>query len=110
MLDTYAVGRCTEYLCISQEIHQLAISDTASPVLAGIYVTLMSKMYRARDAANADMSRWQESHEGHEATTAALRELGRSHLAQALWRHSENTTKEALSVVVSSLAEASRTI
>ena len=68
----------------------------------------MSKVHRARGAANADTLRWQESHEEHEAIMAALREPGRPRLAQVLRLHSENTAKEVLSVVASSLAEAGR--
>ncbi|MDF6748798.1 FCD domain-containing protein, partial [Escherichia coli] len=109
MLDAHAAGRRTEYFRINQEIHQLIIDGTANPVLAGIYAALMSKVHRARGAANADMLRWQESHEEHEAIMAALREPGRPRLAQVLRHHSENTAKEVLSVVANSLAEASRT-
>ncbi|MGM3277192.1 FCD domain-containing protein, partial [Ralstonia sp. 24A2] len=81
----------------------------ANPVLASIYAALMSKVHRARGAANADMLRWQESHEEHEAIMAALREPGRPRLAQVLREHSENTAKEVLSVVARSLSEPART-
>ncbi|EHP42594.1 GntR family transcriptional regulator [Cupriavidus basilensis OR16] len=53
-------GRRTEYFRTNQEIHQLIIDGAANPVLAGIYATLMSKVHRARGAANADMLRWQD--------------------------------------------------
>ncbi|CAJ0802029.1 hypothetical protein LMG18090_04228 [Ralstonia mannitolilytica] len=105
MLDAHAAGRRTEYFRINQEIHQLIIDGAANPVLASIYATLMSKVHRARGAANADMLRWQESHEEHEAIMEALREPGRPRLAQVLRWHSENTAKEVLSVVARSLAE-----
>jgi DNA-binding GntR family transcriptional regulator len=105
MLEAHAAGRRTEYFRINQEIHQLIIDGAANPVLASIYATLMSKVHRARGAANADMLRWQESHEEHEAIMEALREPGRPRLAQVLRWHSENTAKEVLSVVARSLAE-----
>ncbi len=105
MLEAHAAGRRTEYFRTNQEIHQLIIDGAANPVLAGIYATLMSKVHRARGAANADMLRWQESHEEHEAIMAALREPGRLRLAQVLRQHSENTAKEVLTVVARTLSE-----
>jgi len=105
MIDAHAAGRRTEYFRINQEIHQLIIDGAANPVLASVYASLMSKVHRARGAANADTLRWQESHEEHEAIMAALREPGRTRLAQALRHHSENTAREVLSVVERSLAE-----
>jgi len=105
MIDAHAAGRRTEYFRINQEIHQLIIDGAANPVLAGIYAALMSKVHRARGAANADTLRWQESHEEHEAIMAALREPGRPRLAQVLRSHSENTAREVLSVVERSLSE-----
>lgn len=105
MLDAHAAGRRTEYFRTNQEIHQLIIDGAANPVLAGIYAMLMSKVHRARGAANADMLRWQESHEEHEAIMSALREPGRPRLAQVLRGHSENTAKEVLTVVARTLSE-----
>jgi DNA-binding GntR family transcriptional regulator len=104
MLDAHAAGRRTDYFRANQEIHQLIIDGAANPVLSSIYAALMSKIHRARGAANADSLRWQESHEEHEAIMSALREPGRPRLASALRAHSENTAKEVLSVVARSLA------
>ncbi|AOY92114.1 GntR family transcriptional regulator [Cupriavidus sp. USMAA2-4] len=108
MLEAHAAGRRTEYFRINQEIHQVIIDGAANPVLAGIYAALMSKVHRARGAANADTLRWQESHEEHEAIMAALREPGRPRLAAVLRHHSENTAREVLSVVERSLSEPAR--
>ncbi|AOY98328.1 GntR family transcriptional regulator [Cupriavidus sp. USMAHM13] len=108
MVEAHAAGRRTEYFRINQEIHQVIIDGAANPVLAGIYAALMSKVHRARGAANADTLRWQESHEEHEAIMAALREPGRPRLAAVLRHHSENTAREVLSVVERSLSEPAR--
>ncbi len=105
MVDAHAAGRRTDYFRINQEIHQLIIDSADNVVLSGIYATLMSKVHRARGAANADMLRWQESHEEHEAIIAAMRERGRPRLAQILREHSENTAREVLRVVEQTLAE-----
>jgi len=105
MIDAHDAGRRTDYFRINQEIHQLIIDGAGNAVLAGIYAMLMSKVHRARGAANADMPRWQESHEEHEAIIAALREPGRPRLPQVLRQHSENTAKEVLRVVEQTLAE-----
>ena len=74
-------------------------------MLSGIYATLMSKVHRARGAANADLMRWQESHEEHEAIMQALREPARPRLSGILREHSENTAREVLRVVELTLAE-----
>lgn len=105
MIDAHAAGRRTDYFRINQEIHQLIIDAADNMVLSGIYATLMSKVHRARGAANADMLRWQESHEEHEAIMAALHEEGRPRLAKILREHSENTAREVLRVVEQSLKE-----
>lgn len=81
------------------------MDSTDNAVLSGIYATLMSKVHRARGAANTEMLRWQESHEEHEAIMAALREAGRPRLPQILREHSENTAKEVLRVLEQTLAE-----
>ena len=57
MLDAHAAGRRTDYFRINQEIHQLIIDGAANPVLSSIYAMLMSKVHRARGAANADTLR-----------------------------------------------------
>lgn len=105
MIDAHAASRRTDYFRINQEIHQLIVDSADNAVLSGIYAMLMSKVHRARGAANADMLRWQESHEEHEAIMAALREAGRPRLPQILREHSENTAKEVLRVLEQTLAE-----
>lgn len=105
MIDAHAAGKRTDYFRINQEIHQLIIDSASNAVLSAIYATLMSKVHRARGAANADMLRWQESHEEHEAIMEALREPGRPRLAEILRDHSENTAREVLRVVEATLAE-----
>ena len=105
MIDAHAAGRRTDYFRINQEIHQLIVDSADNAVLSGIYATLMSKVHRARGAANTEMLRWQESHEEHEAIMAALREAGRPRLPQILREHSENTAKEVLRVLEQTLAE-----
>ncbi|CAG2139358.1 hypothetical protein LMG19282_01627 [Cupriavidus campinensis] len=105
MIDAHAASRRTDYFRINQEIHQLIVDSADNAVLSGIYATLMSKVHRARGAANTDMLRWQESHEEHEAIMAALREAGRPRLPQILREHSENTAKEVLRVLEQTLAE-----
>ncbi|MDT6961287.1 GntR family transcriptional regulator [Cupriavidus sp. SZY C1] len=105
MIDAHAAGKRTDYFRINQEIHQMIVDSVGNAVLSGIYATLMSKVHRARGAANADQLRWQESHEEHDAIMAALREPGRPRLASILRAHSENTAREVLRVVEQSLAE-----
>ena len=109
MIDAHEAGKRTDYFRINQEIHQLIVDSADNAVLSGIYATLMSKVHRARGAANADLMRWQESHEEHDAIMAALREPGRPRLASILRDHSENTAREVLRVVEQTLAEPART-
>ncbi len=103
MLDAYGKGLRTEYFRTNQAIHQMIVDGAGNPVLASIYASLMSKVHRARGAANADMSRWQASHEEHDEIIAALREPGRPRLAEVLRAHSENTAREVLSVVAEAI-------
>ncbi|WP_228770783.1 GntR family transcriptional regulator [Cupriavidus sp. U2] len=105
MIDAHDAGRRTDYFRINQEIHQMIVDSADNAVLSGIYATLMSKVHRARGAANADLMRWQESHEEHEAIMTALHEPGRPRLAGILREHSENTAREVLRVVELTLAE-----
>lgn len=103
MLDAHGKGLRTEYFRTNQAIHQMIVDGAGNPVLASIYASLMSKVHRARGAANADMSRWQASHEEHDEIIAALREPGRPRLAEVLRAHSENTAREVLSVVAEAI-------
>lgn len=103
MVDAHGKGLRTEYFRINQQIHQMIIDSAANPVLSSIYAALMSKVHRARGAANADHSRWQESHDEHEQIMAALREAGRPRLGEVLRAHSENTGAEVLSVVAEAI-------
>lgn len=103
MLDAHSKGHRTDYFRINQEIHQLIVDGAANPVLSSIYAALMSKVHRARGAANADHLRWQESHDEHEQIMRALREDGRPRLGDVLKAHSENTATEVLSVVAEAI-------
>lgn len=105
MINAYAAGRRTDYFRINQEIHQLIVDSAENAVLSGLYAMLMSKVHRARGAANAGMIRWQESHEEHETIMSALRETGCPKLSKILRQHSESTAKEVLRVVEESLSE-----
>ena len=103
MLDAHGKGHRTEYFRINQQIHQMIVDGAGNSVLSSVYAALMSKVHRARGAANADLSRWQESHEEHDRIMAALREAGRPHLGEVLKAHSENTGTEVLSVVAEAI-------
>jgi len=105
MVEAHLAGKRTDYFRINQEIHQLIVDGAENPVLSGIYATLMSKVHRARGAANADLMRWQGSHDEHDAIIDALREQDRPRLARILREHSENTAKEVSRIVEETLAE-----
>nr|WP_191628883.1 GntR family transcriptional regulator [Pandoraea terrae] len=108
MLEAHAHGKRTEYFRTNQEIHQMIIDGAGNPVLSAVYATLMSKVHRARGAANADSTRWEESHREHDEIMDALREEGRPRLAEVLKLHSENTASEVLSVVAAAIRQGER--
>lgn len=99
MAECHNAGKRLEYFRLNQQIHQMIVDAAANPVLSTIYATLMSKVHRARGAANTDMLRWSESMEEHEAILAALDDPTHADLPQILRAHSENTAREVLAVL-----------
>lgn len=102
MVEYHQAGKRLEYFKLNQQIHQAIIDAAANPVLAGVYSTLMSKVHRARGAANADTLRWAESASEHEAILAALEDPAHRDLPRILREHSENTAREVLDVLMRS--------
>ncbi|APR94625.1 GntR family transcriptional regulator [Pandoraea thiooxydans] len=92
-------GKRLAYYRANQEIHVQLVAATGNPVLASMYATLMAKVYRARGVANADVLRWQESSEEHEAIMQALRERDAGRLAAILRFHSEHTAAEVMKIL-----------
>ncbi|WP_321797849.1 GntR family transcriptional regulator [Caballeronia sp. J97] len=99
MVECHEAGKRIEYFKLNQQIHQMIVDATDNPVLANIYATLMSKVHRARGAANADTLRWAESASEHEAILAALEDPAHEALPTILREHSENTAREVLAVL-----------
>ncbi|SAL57642.1 GntR family transcriptional regulator [Caballeronia cordobensis] len=102
MVEYHQAGKRVEYFKLNQQIHQAIVDAAANPVLAGVYSTLMSKVHRARGAANADTLRWAESASEHEAILAALEDPAHRDLPRILREHSENTAREVLDVLMRS--------
>ncbi|MEM5433714.1 GntR family transcriptional regulator [Paraburkholderia diazotrophica] len=99
MVDCHNAGKRLEYFRLNQQIHQMIVDAAGNPVLTNVYASLMSKVHRARGAANADTLRWAESLGEHEAILAALEDSGHANLPQILREHSENTAREVLAVL-----------
>jgi DNA-binding GntR family transcriptional regulator len=99
MVECHDAGKRVEYFKLNQQIHQMIVDAADNPVLASVYSTLMSKVHRARGAANADTLRWAESASEHEAILAALEDPARDGLPAVLREHSENTAREVLAVL-----------
>ncbi|HKT99374.1 MAG TPA: GntR family transcriptional regulator [Paraburkholderia sp.] len=99
MVECHNSGKRLEYFRLNQQIHQMIVDAAANPVLSNVYATLMSKVHRARGAANADMLRWSESMDEHEAILAALEDVTHADLPRILRMHSENTAREVLAVL-----------
>ncbi|SAL47293.1 GntR family transcriptional regulator [Caballeronia humi] len=106
MVECHEAGKRVEYFRLNQQIHQMIVDAAANPVLAAIYSTLMSKVHRARGAANADTLRWAESASEHEAILAALEDAERRDLPRILREHSENTAREVLAVLMRARGDA----
>jgi DNA-binding GntR family transcriptional regulator len=99
MVDCHNAGKRLEYFRLNQQIHQMIVDAAGNPVLTNVYASLMSKVHRARGAANADTLRWAESLGEHEAILAALEDPDHANLPQILREHSENTAREVLAVL-----------
>ncbi|RQR60998.1 GntR family transcriptional regulator [Burkholderia sp. Bp9126] len=99
MVECHAAGKRVEYFRLNQQIHQMIVDTAGNPVLSSIYASLMSKVHRARGAANADTLRWAESLGEHESIMQALADPSHAALPQVLRSHSENTAREVLAIL-----------
>lgn len=99
MVECHEAGKRVEYFRLNQQIHQMIVDAAGNPVLSGIYASLMSKVHRARGAANTDTLRWAESLNEHEDIMAALADPDHAVLPQVLRSHSENTAREVLAIL-----------
>lgn len=104
MINHHRDGKRSAYYRANQETHLLLVDATANPILSSMYAALMAKVHRARGVANADVLRWHESLEEHEAIMAALRVHDGERLALLLRSHSEHTAAEVLKTLRKSLA------
>lgn len=82
-----------------QRISPLPSRQSRHGLLSGIHASLMSKVHRARGAANADTLRRAESLGEHEAIMQALADPSHAALPQVLRNHSENTAREVLAIL-----------
>lgn len=92
-------GKRTAYYRANQDIHQRIVDAAGNPVLSGLYASMMSKVHRARGAANADVLRWRESLEEHGEIMKALTARDGLLLARLLREHSEHTAAEVMKVL-----------
>ncbi|MGU7769978.1 GntR family transcriptional regulator [Burkholderia sp. MR1-5-21] len=99
MIECHEAGKRVEYFRLNQQIHQMIVDAAGNPVLSGIYASLMSKVHRARGAANTDTLRWAESLGEHDAIMQALADPAHAELPQILRAHSENTAREVLAIL-----------
>jgi DNA-binding GntR family transcriptional regulator len=97
-------GKRSAYYRTNQDIHQSIIDAAGNPVLTTLYAALMSKVHRARGAANADVLRWRESLAEHESIMHALSNHDPQRLSQLLRQHSEHTATEVMKVLRATLA------
>jgi len=92
-------GRRTAYYRANQKVHQHIVDVADNPVLSDLYASLMSKIHRARGAANADVLRWGESLGEHGEILDALSRRDGACLARLLREHSEHTAAEVMKVL-----------
>ncbi|CAB3792297.1 hypothetical protein LMG28688_03477 [Paraburkholderia caffeinitolerans] len=92
-------GKRTAYYRANQKVHQQIVDVASNPVLSDLYASLMSKIHRARGAANADVFRWAESLGEHGAILDALGKRDGASLAKLLREHSEHTAAEVMKVL-----------
>ncbi|MEM5298224.1 GntR family transcriptional regulator [Burkholderia sp. JPY481] len=99
-METYhREGKRTAYYRANQKVHQHIVDVAGNPVLSDMYASLMSKIHRARGAANADVLRWAESLGEHSEILDALSRRDGACLARLLREHSEHTAAEVMKVL-----------
>lgn len=97
-------GKRTAYYRANQDMHQRIVDAAGNAVLSELYGSLMSKVHRARGAANADVLRWRESLDEHTEIMNALSARDGARLARLLREHSEHTAAEVMKVLHASSA------
>ena len=99
-METYhREGKRTAYYRANQKVHQQIVDVAGNSVLSDLYASLMSKIHRARGAANADVLRWAESLGEHHDILDALSRRDGACLARLLREHSEHTADEVMKVL-----------
>jgi DNA-binding GntR family transcriptional regulator len=90
MLAHYMRRELPEYFRLNQAIHEAILDAAENPVLKATYLSLSSRMRRARYLANMSDERWAEAVMEHEKILAALSERDGETLARTLGTHLRN--------------------
>jgi DNA-binding GntR family transcriptional regulator len=99
-METYhREGKRTAYYRANQKVHPQIVDVAGNSVLSDMYAALMSKIHRARGAANADVLRWAESLGEHSEILNALAKRDGASLGRLLREHSEHTAAEVMKVL-----------
>jgi DNA-binding GntR family transcriptional regulator len=91
MMALYAERERTKYFTFNQAIHQEIVRLCGNKVLLTTYLSLQTRVQRARSMANLDYERWAESTEEHERLIAAFRGHDEAAVEKLLYEHTRQT-------------------
>ncbi len=91
MVRLHARSMRAEYFRLNQAIHAALARLTRNLVIADVYGSIQSRVYRARALSNTEQLRWDESVQEHERIMTALRARDPARLVAELVAHCKAT-------------------
>ncbi len=99
MVVHYQAGELDAYFAVNQQIHEAILEAAGNETLSAQYLSLSTRIRRARYVANMTAERWAQAVDEHEQILSALEARDAARLASILRKHLSNkfaTVKEWL--------------
>ena len=99
MVAHYRAGELDAYFAVNQQIHEAILEAADNETLSAQYLSLSTRIRRARYVANMTAERWAQAVDEHEQILSALEARDAASLANILRKHLSNkfaTVKEWL--------------
>ncbi|EAV40482.1 DNA-binding GntR family transcriptional regulator [Labrenzia sp. MBR-25] len=90
MVREYEAGNLADYFHINQEIHEAILAAARNKTLSTQYMSLATRVRRARYVANMTAERWKQATEEHELILNCLEARDGARLAEILKDHLKN--------------------
>lgn len=91
MITHFESGQLAEYFHCNRQIHELILAAARNQTLTSHYLSLSSRLRRARYLANVSADRWSEAVAEHGAMMVALQQREGAALGQIMKQHMEQT-------------------